>query len=250
MDHLSQVFNYETSEVRTIMQGEEVWFVASDVCKVLEIKNATQALQRLDEDERSMFNIGRQGFTNIVNESGLYSLIWGSRKREAKHFKRWITHEVLPSIRKHGMYAKDELLDNPDLLIEVASKLKEERAARVALEKHKKENAHKVLYAEAVSVSKDSVLVKDLASTLRQKGLNIGPVRLFGWLRENGYLCKKKGEMWNMPTQKSLDLEVMVVKHGLRSGSDGEMKKTRTPKVTGKGQIYFINKLLGEIKEA
>ncbi|MCM3488815.1 phage antirepressor KilAC domain-containing protein [Alkalihalophilus marmarensis] len=253
MNHLSQVFNYGSSEVRTMVQGNEVWFLARDVCDVLEIKNSRDAISRLDEDEKDVAltdTLGGQQEMTIINEPGLYSLILGSRKKEAKQFKRWITHEVIPSIRKHGMYAKDELLDNPDLLIEVASKLKEERAARIALEKHKKENAHKVLYAEAVSVSNDSVLVKDLASTLRQKGLNIGPVRLFGWLRENGYLCKKKGEMWNMPTQKSLDLEVMVVKHGLRSGSDGEMKKTRTPKVTGKGQIYFINKLLGEIKEA
>lgn len=104
----------------------------------------------------------------------------------------------------------------------------------------------KVVYAEAVEVSKDTVLVKDLATVLRQKGVNIGEVRLFRWLRDNGYLCKQRGDMWNMPTQRSLELGVIVVKHGLRTGNNREMKKIRTPKITGKGQIYFVNKILAE----
>lgn len=104
----------------------------------------------------------------------------------------------------------------------------------------------KVLYADAVSLSEDTVLIKDLAAVLKQEGINIGSNRLFKWMRENGFLCKKKGEMWNMPTQRSLDLKIMAIKHGLYSDSNGEMKKTRTPKVTGKGQVYFINKFIGE----
>lgn len=128
-----QIFNYNDREVRSVQKGGDVWWVLKDVCDILDIKNPTQAADRLDEDERAMFNIGRQGETNIISESGLYNIILRSDKPEAKSFKRWVTHDVLPTIRKHGMYAADELLDNPDLLIGVATKLKEERTKNLAL---------------------------------------------------------------------------------------------------------------------
>jgi len=129
----------EFGAVRIVIVEDEPWFVASDICKALEIQNVTQAVQKLDDDERSMFNIGRQGSANCVNEYGLYNLVLSSRKKEAREFKRWITHEVLPSIRKHGIYATDnvidEILNNPDFGIELLTKLKEERKARVEAEK-------------------------------------------------------------------------------------------------------------------
>lgn len=131
MNQLQVFNNEELGQVRTVVQGEDVWFVAKDVCEVLEIKNTTQAMQKLDPEERTMFNIGRQGETNIVNESGLYSLIMTSRKPQAKAFKKWVTSEVLPSIRKHGAYMTDQVLEqavtNPDFAIGLLTKLKEEK---------------------------------------------------------------------------------------------------------------------------
>jgi len=139
MSQLPQVFTYGETQVRTVVQDGEVWFVAKDVCDVLEITNPTMALQRLDEDERSKFNLGRQGETNVVNEAGLYSLILGSRKPEAKQFKRWVTHEVLPSIRKHGAYMTDEVLErsiqDPDYMIGLLTALKQERQKWLEAEK-------------------------------------------------------------------------------------------------------------------
>lgn len=136
------VEKYDSEEfgtIRTVTINNEPWFVASDICKALDIVNTTQAVQRLDDDERSMFNIGRQGEANIVNEFGLYNLILISRKEGAKAFKRWITHEVIPSIRKHGIYATenvvDEMLNNPDFAIKLLEKLKEEREGRIKAER-------------------------------------------------------------------------------------------------------------------
>lgn len=135
MNEIKIFENSDFGQVRTLEHNNEIYFVASDICKCLDIKNTTQAVQRLDEDEKSMFNIGLSGGeTNLVNEYGLYNLILVSRKKEAKAFKRWITHEVLPSIRKHGLYATDELLDNPDFLIEAITKLKEEREKNLKLQ--------------------------------------------------------------------------------------------------------------------
>jgi anti-repressor protein len=138
VNELQKVFDYSGQEVRTMVKGEEIWFVAKDVCEVLEIRNVTQAVNRLDEDERSMFNIGRQGNTNIINEAGLYMLILGSKKKEAKQFKRWVTHEVLPSIRKHGAFMTDDLLEqairDPDFVIGMITNLKEEKEKRKAAE--------------------------------------------------------------------------------------------------------------------
>ena len=134
MNKLKIFENQEFGKIRSVMVNNEPYFVAKDVCDILEIKNTTQAIQRLDEDERTMFNIGRQGETNIVNEYGLYNLILASRKSEAKAFKKWITHEVIPSIRKNGMYATNELLDNPDLAIKVFEQLKQEREEKKKLQ--------------------------------------------------------------------------------------------------------------------
>ncbi|BAR82937.1 prophage antirepressor [Bacillus thuringiensis serovar tolworthi] len=172
-----QVFNSEEfGQVRTVVQGEDVWFVAKDVCEVLEIKNTTQAVQKLDEDEVTMFNIGGlSGNTNIINESGLYSLIMTSRKPQAKAFKKWVTSEVLPSIRKHGAYMTpntiNALLQDPDLIIGLASQLKQEQQARQVAEQKNlmltqqiAENASKITYLDQILQSQDTVTVSQVAA--------------------------------------------------------------------------------------
>lgn len=191
-----------------------------------------------DIDTRKLNNAGE----NFLTESGVYKLAFKSQKKEAKEFQDWVTDEVLPSIRKHGMYAKDELLDNPDLMIEVITKLKKEREEKNRLENKIKKNKPKVLFADAVSTSKTSILVGELAKILRQNGINTGQNRLFAWLRDNGYLIKRKGTDYNMPTQKSMDLELFKIKETSITHSDGHVSISKTPKVTGKGQVYFINK--------
>jgi len=242
-----QVFkNEDFGEVRVVELNKEPWFVATDICKALDIKNVTQAINRLDEDERSMFNIGRQGETNIVNEYGLYNLILSSRKPEAKKFKRWITHEVIPSIRKHGAYMTpekiEEVLMNPDTIIQLATALKEEQQRRLQAERQIEEQKPKVLFAEAWEVSEHSILVGEMAKLLAKNGLeNMGQNRLFKWLRANGYL-HKSGQQYNLPTQKSIELGIIEVKTRTIANSDGSVRVTKTPKVTVKGQIYFLEK--------
>lgn len=245
-----QVFNFSNRDVRVVMKDGQPWWIAKDVCDVLEISNPTQALSRLDEDERSMFNIGRQGETNIVNEPGLYSLILGSRKSEAKQFKRWVVHEVLPSIRKHGMYATDDLLNNPDLLIAAGQKLKEEQETRRRLEAKIEADRPKVLFADAVSASNTSILIGELAKLLKQNGIDIGGTRLFAVLREGGYLIKRQGSDWNTPTQRAMELGLFEIKETPVHHNSGNISISKTTKVTGRGQQYFIKKFLkqkGEI---
>lgn len=246
MSNLQIFKNEDFGEVRVVELNNEPWFVATDICKALDIKNVTQAINRLDEDERSMFNIGRQGETNIVNEYGLYNLILSSRKPEAKKFKRWITHEVIPSIRKHGAYMTpekiEEVLMNPDTIIQLATALKEEQQRRLQAERQIEEQKPKVLFAEAWEVSEHSILVGEMAKLLARNGLeNMGQNRLFKWLRANGYL-HKSGQQYNLPTQKSIELGIIEVKTRTIANPDGSVRVTKTPKVTVKGQIYFLEK--------
>ena len=184
----------------------------------------------------------------VINESGLYSLILSSKLPNAKKFKHWVTSEVLPSIRKHGAYMTPETLEqaltSPDFLIKLATELKTEKEKRQALEVQAEENKPKVLFADAVSVSNTSILVGDLAKIIKQNGVNIGANRLFAWLRDNGYLIKRKGNDYNMPTQYSMDLKLFEVKETVITHSDGHTSISKTPKVTGKGQQYFVNKFL------
>ena len=246
MSNLQIFKNEDFGEVRVVELNNEPWFVATDICKALDIKNVTQAINRLDEDERSMFNIGRQGETNIVNEYGLYNLILSSRKPEAKKFKRWITHEVIPSIRKHGAYMTpekiEEVLMNPDTIIQLATALKEEQQRRLQAERQIEEQKPKVLFAEAWEVSEHSILVGEMAKLLARNGLeNMGQNRLFKWLRANGYL-HKSGQQYNLPTQKSIELGIIEVKTRTIANPDGSVRVTKTPKITVKGQIYFLDK--------
>ncbi|MBU8787993.1 phage antirepressor [Bacillus sp. FSL K6-0138] len=251
MDQLQKVFNYQDQQVRTVVKNGEPWFVAKDVCDVLEIGNPSQALSRLDEDEKNTV-ILNEGIGNpnktIVNEPGLYSLILGSRKPEAKQFKRWITHEVIPTIRKTGGYVA-----NDDLFIQTYLPQADEQTKqlfKVTLHTMKEQSKQievmkpKALFADAVETSESSILVGELAKILQQNGVKIGQNRLFRWLRENGYLIRKKGESLNLPTQRSMDMGLFEIKKSTIVNSDGSIRTTRTPKVTGKGQIYFVNKFV------
>ena len=210
-----QIFNYNDKEIRTVKKGGDLWWVLKDVCDVLELSNPTMIAGRLDEDERAKFDLGRQGETNIINESGLYNVILRSDKPEAKKFKRWVTHEVLPSIRKHGAYMNEQTLEqaltSPDFLIRLAQELKSEKEARQKLEKQAAEDAPKVLFAKMVETAETSILIGDLAKFLKQNGINTGQNRLFEWMRGHGYLVKN-GASRNMPTQKAMEMGLFEVK--------------------------------------
>lgn len=241
-----QVFNNAMfGNVRIILQDNEPWFVAKDVCDCLEINNSRQALSRLDSDEKNsvILNDGTQGNPekSIVNEYGLYSLVLSSRKPEAKEFKRWITHEVLPSLRKYGTYSMNIPRTLPDALKAYANEIEAHNQTRALLEEQKP----KVLFADAVSTSDTDILIGDLAKLLNQNGHNIGQNRLFERLRNEGYLISRKGGSYNMPTQRAMELGLFRIKETAITHSDGRVSLNKTPKVTGKGQLYFINRYKG-----
>ncbi len=242
-----QIYKYKDSELRTIEKDDGLWWVLKDVCDVLGLSNPTMIASRLDEDERAKFDLGRQGETNIINESGLYNVILRSDKPEAKNFKRWVTHEVLPSIRRHGAYMSEKTLEqaltSPDFLIQLATQLKDEQNARRKLEAQIEQDAPKVLFAKAVETAHNSILIGDLAKLLRQNGVDTGQKRLFELLRKEGYLIKN-GSSYNMPTQRAMDMGLFEVKESTINNPDGSVRISRTTKVTGKGQTYFINKFL------
>jgi len=242
-----QLFNFEGNDVRTLNRDEQIWFAAPDVAKALELSNTTVAVSSLDDDERAKFNLGRQGDTNFISEPGLYKLIGASRKPAAKRFNRWVTHEVLPSIRKHGAYMTPETIEkaiyNPDFIINLATQLKDEQAKTAALTADNEEMKPKALFADAVATSHTSILIGDLAKLIRQNGVDIGQNRLFAWLREHGYLIGS-GDRRNMPTQRAMDLGLFDIKERTFQNPDGSVRITKTTKVTGKGQQYFINKFL------
>ena len=248
MDKVRNFNSLEFGQIRTIIVDSEPWFVGKDIAESLGYKDTSDALKRHVQDDdklsRCFLDSGQGRAMYIINESGLYSLILSSKLPKAKKFKKWVTGEVLPSIRKNGMYATDELLNNPDLLIQVATQLKEERQARQELEHINQANQPKVLFADSVASSKQTILIGDLAKLIKQNGYDIGQNRLFEWLRSNGYLISRNGESYNMPTQRAMDLELFEVKERTHLNPDGSVRLTKTTKVTGKGQVYFINKFL------
>lgn len=247
MNELQIFKNNQFGNVRIVMKDQEPWFVAKDICNCLEINNSRQALIRLDDDEKSsvILNDGTPGNPekSIVNEYGLYSLVLSSRKPEAKEFKRWITHDVIPQIRKTGQYVADIPKTLPDALRAYANEVEEHNKAKALIEEQKP----KVLFADSVAASHTSILVGDLAKLLHQNGVkDMGQKRLFNWLRENGYLIKRKGSDYNSPTQKAMEMGLFQIKETVVSHADGHTSVNKTTKVTGKGQQYFINKFLGE----
>ena len=242
-----QRFYFNSAALRTLTdEAGEPWFVAKDVCDILEISNPSDALKRLDDDERSRFNLGRQGETNIVNEAGLYVLVLGSRKPEAHEFKRWVTHEVLPQIRKTGGYIPTTDVDDDMTILAkavmIGQRTMETQKRRIAEQsEHIKALEPKARFADAVAASDGTCLIGELAKMLRQNGLDIGQNRLFEILRQDGYLGKT-GSNRNVPTQKAMDLGLFRIKETAITHSDGHVTINRTAKVTGKGQTYFISR--------
>lgn len=236
----------EFGVLRVIEQDGEPWMVGKDVAQALGYQNASKALNdHVDPEDKlnneSLLSLGQRGGW-LINESGLYSLVLSSKLPSAKRFRRWVTGEVLPSIRKDGGYIKTAPgMTDADIMakaILLAQKTIEGQKAQIA------EMTPKAIFADAVSASSTSILVGDLAKLIRQNGLDIGQNRLFDWLRNNGYLIRAKGMSWNMPTQRSMDLGLFEVKETSITHSDGHISVNKTVKVTGKGQIYFVNKLV------
>lgn len=247
--------NQEFGVIRAVEIDGEPWFVGKDVAERLGYERATKAIQdHVDNEDKDEVpiqdSIGRMQKTPIINESGLYSLILSSKLPRAKAFKRWVTSEVIPSIRKHGAYmtleTAEQMISNPDFMIRLLQELKSEQEQRRELERQKKEDAPKVLFADAVKTSRTSILVGELAKILKQNGVQTGQTRLFSWLRDNGFLIKRKGSDYNMPTQKAMEAGLFEIKETAVTHADGHVSVNRTPKVTGKGQLYFVERFLSQ----
>lgn len=245
-----QIFkNEEFGEVRTVTIDNEPWFVGKDVAEALGYSNASKAvsvhvteedriLRTLEADSQNGNMVKTQ--TALINESGLYALIFGSKLESAKRFKHWVTSEVLPTIRKTGGYQMQAPQGKELLALAVleAQKTIEEQTAQIERMKPKE------IFADAVATSHTAILIGDLAKLLKQNGVETGQKRLFVWMREHGYLIKRKGADWNMPTQKSMEMGLFEVKESTVNNPDGSVRINKTTKVTGKGQQYFINKFL------
>ena len=230
------------------------WLNLEDVAKGLGIvkkdkKNGKEYIRIHSQNiKRWLIDFGliksEDDLPEYIQENVFYKLCMKADNEVARKFQDRVCDEILPSIRKYGMYATDELLDNPDLIIKMATRLKEEKAKNKELEDKMKENKSKVLFADSVETSKNTILIGELAKIIKQNGVDIGQKRLFTWLRDNGFLIKREGTDYNMPTQKSMELELFEIKETAVTHSDGHISINKTPKVTGKGQVYFINKFL------
>lgn len=241
-----QLFNFENHEVRSLLISNEPWFVGKDVADVLGYADTNQAIRKHVDNEdrltRRFDGTGQSRDMTIINESGLYGLVLSSKLPSAKKFKRWVTSEVLPALRKTGQYQVKEL-SGSELM---AKALIEAQNVLAAKDKQIEEMKPKALFADAVATSHTSILVGELAKILKQNGIEMGQKRLFAWLREKGYLIKRQGTDYNMPTQKAMDLGLFEIKEGSYVNGSGVNITTKTPKVTGKGQQYFINKFLAK----
>lgn len=248
MDLLT-IFKFEGNDVRTLTINKEPYFVGKDIADILGYSNTSKAIRdHVDEEDKLTERIvlsGQNREVITINESGMYSLVLSSKLPSAKKFKHWVTKEVLPTIRKNGAYLTDkkayDVTHNKDaladLLMQAGNQLKEKDLVI-------KEMKPKALFADAVSASQTSILVGDLAKLLKQNGIDIGARRLFNWLRQNKYLISRKGADYNSPTQKSMELKLFEIKESTHINGDGVTVTTKTPKVTGKGQQYFITKFL------
>ena len=242
MEDLQIFQNSEFGAIRTVTLYDEPMFCLADVCRALEIKNPSKVAQRLDDDERTNLKLGRAGNTNFITESGLYAVILRSDKPNAKKFRKWVTSEVLPSIRKNGGYIDgQEHLSDEELMAKALVVANNKIAERDRIIQRMKP---KEVFADAVATSKTSILVGDLAKLICQNGVQIGQKRLFDWLRDNGYLIKC-GLSRNMPMQRYVEQGLFEVKESTVQNPDGSVRITKTTKVTGKGQVYFVNKFLG-----
>lgn len=255
MDELKIFENPAFGKVRVVEQGGEPWFVGKDVAEILGYSDLNKAVaMHVDDDDKKLNDktspsFGQRG-TTLINESGLYSLVLSSKLPDAKKFKHWVTAEVLPAIRKTGGYiAGSEKMSDAELMAKavlVAQATIKERDARIKeLESDTQRMKPKEIFADAVSASDQTILIGDLAKLIKQNGHDIGQKRMFEWLRNNGYLIKRQGADYNSPTQRAMELGLFRIKETAVTHSDGHVTVSKTVKVTGKGQAYFVNKLLG-----
>lgn len=254
MNEIKLFNNPEFGEVRAVSINNDPWFVGKDVAQVLGYSDTNKAIaMHVDEEDKlndkTALSLGQRGGW-LINESGLYSLILSSKLPGAKKFKHWVTSEVLPSLRKHGGYiAGQEELSDTELiakaLLVADRKIKEKDQQIRQLTDKAEEMRPKALFADSVAAANNSILIGELAKLLRQNGVDTGAKRLFAWMRDNGYLVKRKGADYNMPTQRSMELKLFQIKETVINHSDGNTTVSKTVKVTGKGQVYFLNKFLG-----
>ena len=249
MNNEIQKFDFKGAALRTLTdEAGEPWFVLKDCMSILDLGNPTETVKMFYKDEFSttevIDSIGRRQQAYIISEPGLYRLVMRSRKPEAKEFQRWVTHEVLPSIRKHGGYMAGQERMTPEQMALASMRWLQSKVDEQA--KQLKAQEGKVLFANAVETARTSILVGDFVKILKSNGIDIGPRRLFAWLREHGWLIKAKGSSWNMPTQKAMDLHLFEVKETTISHSDGHTTINKTPKMTGKGQTYFAKLFLAK----
>lgn len=249
MNNEIRKFDFRGAALRTLTdEAGEPWFVAKDVCDIL--GTDTRDLHKILESDEitnvDSIHIAQNGGKAplIISEPGLYRLVMKSRKPEAKEFQRWVTHEVLPSIRKHGGYMAGQERMTPEQMALASMRWLQSKVDEQA--KQLKAQEGKVLFANAVETARTSILVGDFAKILKSNGIDIGPRRLFAWLREHGWLIRAKGSSWNMPTQKAMDLHLFEVKETTISHSDGHTTINKTPKMTGKGQTYFAKLFLAK----
>ena len=251
-----KIFNYKNNEVRTTIKDGEIWWVLKDVCQILGITNHKDIILKLELDEKGVEKIDSLGGTQkttIINEAGLYKTIFRSNKPEAKKFMHWVTHEVLPSIRKHGAYitsAKmEELMADPDTWVKLIRTLQQERREKELLQNKIEKDKPKVIFCDAVSASDSDILVSEMAKILRGNGIDIGEHRLFERLRNEGFLIRRKGTDKNIPTQRSMNLGLFRIIETAITHSDGHVTVAKTSKITGKGQVYFIKYFLAHKKD-
>lgn len=253
-----QIFNNEEfGDIRTVTKDNQPMFCLADVCKALEISHVTDVKNRLKQDgvgtAEVIDSMGRKQNATFINESNLYRVIFQSRKESAERFTDWVTSEVLPSIRKNGGYiVGQENLSDDELLAKALMVAQSKIAERDRIISEKQERIEqmrpKEIFADAVSTSKTSILIGDLAKLICQNGFHIGQKRLFDWLRDNGYLMKH-GASRNMPVQRYVEQGLFEIKESNVQNPDGSVRITRTTKVTGKGQVYFVNKFLDKREE-
>ncbi|AQP57445.1 phage repressor protein/antirepressor Ant [Listeria monocytogenes] len=246
-----QIFNFEGNEVRTVFIENEPHFIGKDVAKVLGYSNSRDALKRhvflKNKGVVKHDSLGGSQNLTAINEAGLYQLIFKSKLESAERFQDWVTSEILPSVRKHGAYMTNDTIEraitDPDFLIRLATNLKEEKTKRIEAEQRLEIQKPKVMFADAVSDARGTILIRDLAKLIQQNGVDIGEKRLFEWMRQRGYLISRKGTDYNRPTQKSMELGLFKIKETAIIRSSGAQTAI-TAKVTGKGQLYFVNKFL------
>lgn len=252
MNNLTLFESPKFGQVRTVTFEDKPYFVANDIAKALGYAETAKAIRTHCKGVSEMDIPSKGGVQKmkIIPEGDIYRLVIKSQLPAAEKFEAWVFDEVLPAIRKHGAYMTpqtiEEVLLNPDTIIQLAQNLKAEQEHRKQLQSQIEQDKPKVIFADAVSTAKTSILVGELAKLLKQNGIDIGQNRLFEWLRSKGYLIKRKGTDYNMPTQKSMEMKLFEVKETSIARSDGHIDISKTSKVTGKGQQYFINLFLQE----